>query len=121
MRRPTLPPVTKPIPSCDLHAVPPCAESQSEAATDADGAEGKVALVLEHGLRADRAAAEVLVASSKLRSCTLADYQQRIEALSMYGWPLGSVYIATLYRPLAQLLPRLAYVATLACVPLRLA
>ena len=117
---PTLPPVTKLVPARDLPAVRLCADSKSEG-TGADDAEGKVALVLEHGLRADRAAAENLVTSVQLRGLTLADYQQRIEVLSMYGWPLASVYTATLYRPLAQLLPRLAYVATLACVPRRLA
>ena len=77
--------------------------------------------MLEHGLRADRAAAEKLVASPQLQKLTLVGYQQRVEALRMYGWPLGSAGVEVLRRPLAQLLPRLAYVAAHACVPLRFA
>ena len=81
-----------------------------------------MALVLEHGLRADRAAAEALVASPTLQRLTLAGYQQRVEALRMYGWPLGSAGTFVLHnRSLTQLLPRLAYVAVHACAPLRFA
>ena len=88
---------------------------------EADEQESKVALVLEHGLRADRAAAEALVASLSLQRLTLAGYQQRVEALSMYGWPLGSVGTYVLHKSLTHLLPRLAYVAAHACDPLRFA
>ena len=76
-----------------------------------------MALVLEHGLRADRPAAEALVARSKLQRSTLADYQQRIEALRMYGWPLAGVGVSVLCRSVRALLPRLAYLAAHAYAP----
>ena len=53
----------------------------AEAPASADDAERKVALVLEHGLRPNRRAAEAFVAVPRRQRFKLADYQQRIEAL----------------------------------------
>ena len=53
--------------------------------------ERKVALLLEHGIRADRQAAERLVSAHGLRHYELSDYQQRIELLLMYGCPLEAM------------------------------
>ena len=84
----------------------------------ADDADGKVALVLEHGLRHDRRAAEAFVATPRLQRFTLADYQQRIEALRMYGRPLAGVPVHWFGRGLkTTMLPRLAFVDSHACAP----
>ena len=73
-------------------------------------------LVLEHGLRPDRSAAEALVASSHLKSLALADYQQRIEALRMFGCALAGVPIVAFRREIkTTLVPRLTYIAEHAC------
>ena len=45
----------------------------------------KIALVLAHGLRADQTAASAFVAAPVLQHLTVADYQQRVEALRMFG------------------------------------
>ena len=72
--------------------------------------ERKVALLLEHGVRADRRAAEKFVAHSRLQRLGVADYQHRIELLRMYGCALDAVH-AELFRYglLTKLLPMLAY------------
>ena len=80
--------------------------------------ERKVAFVLEHGVRADRRAAEAFVASSALRRLALADYQHRVEALRMYGHTVDDVSTVVFRRGLASnLLLRLAFVHEHACAP----
>ena len=84
----------------------------------ADDAERKVALVLEQGLRHDPRAAEAVVAAPGLQRFTLADYQQRIEALRMYGRPLAGVPVDWFRSGLkTTMLPRLAFVDSHACAP----
>ena len=71
-----------------------------------------MALVLSHGLRAHRRAAEAFVASSRLQRRTLADYQQRIEMLLLYNQPLASAGVEWFQRDVAaNLVPRLAYMS----------
>ena len=72
--------------------------------------ERKVALLLEHGVRADRLAAERLVADDKLRLFAASDFQQRIELLRLYGFPLEAVDRTVFCRRLkSTLLPLLAF------------
>ena len=54
--------------------------------------ERKVALLLEHGVRKTRRAAEMFVAHRDLQRFDVADYQHRIELLRMYGCALDAVY-----------------------------
>ena len=84
----------------------------------ADDAESKVALVLEHGLRPDRRAAEAFMAGPRLQRLTLAECQQRIEALRMYGRPLAGVPLRWFLSGLnTVMLPRLAFIDSHACAP----
>ena len=84
----------------------------------AEAAKRKATLVLEHGLRASQRAAESFVASPVTRCLTLAGYQQRIEALRMFGCPLEGVLVHSFSRGLKSLLiPRLAFVEAHACAP----
>ena len=77
-----------------------------------------MALVLEAGLRADRAAAERLLADVHLRRRSLAGWRQHVEALRMYGYPLAGVGVNPLQRQLRSvLIPRLEDVAMHACAP----
>ena len=79
-------------------------------------AEQKVAFVLEHGLRADRTAAERLLADVHLQRRTLLDLQQNVEVLRMYGYPLADVGRDLLRRRIrSTLIPRLEFVAFHAC------
>ena len=81
-----------------------------------DEAERKVALVLEHGLRANRAAAERLLSRKMLQDIPFAGWQQRVEALRMYGRPLAKASMHTLRREIkSALVPRLEFVAAHAC------
>ena len=71
-----------------------------------------MSLVLEHGLRAHRRAAVAFVLTPALQRRTLADYQQRIEALHLYSRPLESVCVNWFERNLmANIVPRLAYLS----------
>ena len=54
-----------------------------------------MALLLEHGVRADRSAAEQFVASPPLQHLDAAGYQHRIELLRMYNCPLDTVWSDT--------------------------
>ena len=82
-------------------------QSVSVAAGDV---ERKVALLLEHGVRKTRRAAEMFVAHRALQRLDVADYQHRIELLRMYGCPLDAVYSALFkYGLLTRLLPMFAY------------
>ena len=79
-------------------------------------AERKVAFVLKHGLRAERRTAEAFVASTQISRFTLADYQQRVEAMRVFGWPLEGLNLRLFCRRLtSHTLPRLLYVAQHAC------
>jgi transposase len=87
-------------------------------ATAVDGIEDKVQFVVEHGIWPDRNAAEAFVASNLLSRFTLADYQQRAEALRMFDHPLAGAPVNFWYRTLqSYIVPRLAFVAEHACVP----
>ena len=78
--------------------------------------ERKVALVLEAGLRADRPAAERLLADCFLRHRSLAGWQQHVEALRMYNYSLASVGSNSLRLAIrSSLIPRLEFVALHAC------
>ena len=82
----------------------------------ADEDERKVALVLEHGLRSEQIAAEAFVASSSLGRLSLTNYQQRIEALRLFGHPLVGVGVESFSRGLKSItIPRLVFVQTHAC------
>ena len=82
----------------------------------ADDAERKVALVLEHGIRSERSAAQVFVASRKLARLSLADYRQRIEVLCLFGHALVDVGVHSFGRGLeSTMMPRLVFVQTHAC------
>ena len=92
--------------------------------SDAEGIKGavlrtterKVTFVMEHGLRARRRAAETFVAAKPMQRLPLADYQQRTEALHMYGCPLNDARAETFCRGLTtHMLPRLVFVAEHAC------
>ena len=75
-----------------------------------------MALLIEHGVRAGRVAAAAFSASPKLQRLTLADSQQRIEALRMYRRPMASVNVTAFVMGLqAVILPRLQFVAMHAC------
>ena len=75
-----------------------------------------MALMLESGLRADRCAAERLVANSTLRRRSLAGWQQHVEALRMYGHAHAGMWGLVFYRELrSALIPRLEFVAAHAC------
>ena len=90
----------------------PCLCAEQPSAELSDDAERKVALVLSHGLRAHRRAAEAFVASPTLQRYALADYQQRIETLRLYSRPLASVPFEWFRRGLtSNILPRLVYVS----------
>jgi hypothetical protein len=87
-------------------------------ATDVDGVEDKVLFVLEHSIRPDRCAAEAFVACNRLSRFTIADYQQRAEALRMFGHPLAGAPVKIWHRTLTGfIVPRLAFIAEHACVP----
>ena len=68
----------------------------------ADDVERKVALLLEHGVRADRRAAEAFVACSSCSACGVADYQHRIELLRMYRLPAGRESMCYLFASWAH-------------------
>ena len=75
-----------------------------------------MALVLEAGLRANRRAAERLLADSVLRRRSLAGWQQHVEALRMYGYPLAGVWGRALHVELrSAMIPKLEFVAVHAC------
>ena len=79
-------------------------------------AERKVAFVLEHRMRTEHRTAEAFIASFKARHFTLADYQQRVQALRMFGGPLEGIPICVFCVGLTTLMiPRLVYVANHAC------
>ena len=93
-------------------------DAETKGATFTD-VERKVAFVLEHGLRARRCAAEAFVAANTgtMQQLTLADYQQRTEALRMHGWPLSDIWARAFCGGLTQrMLPRLVFVAEHTCV-----
>ena len=72
--------------------------------------ERKVALLLEHGVRADRRAAEKFIAHRDLQRLNVADLQHRIELLRLYRCRLDAVH-ADLFAHgvMTRLLPLLAY------------
>ena len=85
-------------------------------ALPADDVERKVALVLEHGLRPDRSAAEAFVVAFGLKCLALADYQQRIETLRMFGRTLAGLPVQAFRSGVkTTLVPRLTFVSEHAC------
>ena len=75
----------------------------------ADETASKVALALETGLRPNQRSASRFVASPKLRRLTLANYQQRVEALRMYGISACGLWLTTFQASVSTTwLPRLA-------------
>ena len=90
--------------------------SSTEAAS-LDDTNGKVALILEYGLRPDQRTAEELVAMPIIRKLKLADCHQRIEALRMYGQPLAGCPSTAFHGNLENnILPKLEFVKRHACV-----
>ena len=89
----------------------------------ADDAERKVALLLQHGVRADRLAAERYAAAPELRRLSAAGFQHRIELLRMYGCALDSVPVNWFRADLhSRMLPLLAFLVKHECAsPLGLA
>jgi hypothetical protein len=86
----------------------------------ADETDAKVALVLAHGVRAERGAASRFVSSSELKRVALAGYHQRIEALRMFGRRVAGISVMAFKRdPRRSMLPRVAYVDKHACAPYR--
>ena len=91
----------------------------AERSLAADDVERKVALLLEHGVRADRSAAEKFVAAHELQRLGVADYQHRIELLRMYGCPLEGVDVQLFRLGLrTTLLPLLAFLSKHKCATL---
>ena len=85
----------------------------------ADDAERKVALLLEHGVRADRRAAERFAAARDVQRLGVADYQHRIELLRMYGCARDSVPINWFCADLqSRMLPLLAFLVKHECASL---
>ena len=81
-----------------------------------------VALVLEAGLRPNQCSASKFVASPKLHHLTLANYQQRIETLRMYGISASKIWLTTFQASVSTMwLPRLTFVAACAYAPSQLA
>ena len=82
----------------------------AERSVAAGDAERKVALLLEHGVRNTRRAAEKFVAHRNLQRFDVADFQHRIELLRMYGCALDAIYARMFQHGLmTKLLPLLAY------------
>ena len=82
----------------------------------ADDAERKVALLLEHGVRADRRAAEDFAAAPALRRLSVAGFQHRIELLRMYGCALNSFPVNWFRADLqSRMLPLLAFLVKHEC------
>ena len=75
-----------------------------------------MALLLEHGVRADRIAAETFVAHTHLQHFDEADYQHRIELLRMYNCRLDTIYV-NLFSDgfVTKLLPLLAFLDSHKC------
>ena len=73
--------------------------------------ERKVALLLEHGVRADRSAAERFVADHHLQRMDLTECMHRIEFLRMYSVPLKTVGVRFFanFGLKTTMLPWLAY------------
>ena len=72
--------------------------------------------MLDVGIRADRSAAERLMAYKAVRLRSLAGWQQHVEALRMYGYSPASVHMDVLCCGLnSKLVPRLEFVALHAC------
>ena len=94
-----------------------CAAERAEAAGDT---ERKVALLLEHGVRADHAAAEKLVSAHRLRHLGVADFQHRIELLRMFDCSVQASSHVFGRSLLSHLLPLLAYFVKHECVSLTL-
>ena len=75
-----------------------------------------MALLLEHGVRADRRAAEDFATASRLRYLDVADFQHRIELLRMYGCALDSVPVMWFRADLrSRMLPLLAFLVKHKC------
>ena len=90
----------------------------AERSVAADDVERKVTLLLEHGVRADRSAAEKLTGDLRMQRLNLADLQHRIELLRMYGCQLQKVNVILFRSGLATtLLPLLAYLRKHGCEP----
>ena len=96
------------------HRVARFAERQAEIGVEEE--EGKVELVLEAGLRADRPAAERLLADVNLRRRSLAGWRQHVEALRMYGHANADMWGRALHRELrSAIIPRMEFLAAHAC------
>ena len=82
----------------------------------ADDKERKVALLLEHGVRADRSAAQKFVADARSQHFDEADYQHRIELMRMYDCHLDTIAVE-LFRDGFKtiLLPLLAFLDNHKC------
>ena len=69
-----------------------------------------MALLLEHGVRADRSAAERFVAHRDLQRLDVTDFQRRVELFRMYGCSLNKVDAMLFSLGLrTRLLPLLAF------------
>ena len=72
--------------------------------------------MLEHGLRADRAAAERFMATRDMRRMSLTGLRQRVAALRMYDQPLAGIKPKTIDSGVkSKLVPRLEFQAVHAC------
>ena len=75
-----------------------------------------MALLLEHGVRADRRAAERFAAARGLQRLSVADYQHRTELLRMYGCALdGADVLLFLLGLKTTFLPLLAFLCKHKC------
>ena len=93
-----------------------CEACRADSCSPGDEAERKVALVLEHGLRADRAAAERFVAHRHLQRLDVTDFQRRVELFRMYGCSLNKVDAMPFSLGLrTRLLPLLAFLRKHEC------
>ena len=75
-----------------------------------------MALLLEHGVRANNSAAEKLTAAHPLRPFGVADFQHRIELLRMFDCSVQAPVYVFKRSLLSHLLPLLAYLAKHECV-----
>ena len=77
-----------------------------------------MALLLEHGVRADRSSAQKFVAHRGLQASNVVDFQHRIELLRMYDCRLDTVYVDVFCDGFRnKLLPLLAFLDSHKCAP----
>ena len=101
-----------------MHSTSQHSAEPAQALPTGDDDVRKIALVLAHGLRADQTAASAFVASPALQHLTVSDYQQRVEALRMFGCVLPGFKVDAFGRALlTDSLPKLVFAATHAYAP----